>query len=231
MIRPHPKEGVCAQPRFLKRQFPPPAFPMPTRTSTTPERPRGPEIQKPDLGRKSRDPRSPHAPQTIRPGKTPRHYYFSHGQPSVIEARWIGRPRRRGAVHQKHPRLNTRAFAPVREAGRTRSGCSPFCPPPHRAGLAPGNARRTPPARGHRRLRRHRPSNAPTEPSCHPSVVALAGIGGGILVGLIAANPRRISRTSTTLRTASGALIALISVANAWSTAELVIGSDQRHRG
>ena len=57
----------------------------------------------------------------------------------------------------------------------------------------------------------------------HPSWL-LPALEGALLVGLIAANPRRISRTSTTLRTASGALIALISVANAWSTAELVIG-------
>jgi uncharacterized membrane protein len=57
----------------------------------------------------------------------------------------------------------------------------------------------------------------------HPSWL-LPALEGALLVGLIAANPRRISRTSTTLRTASVALIALISVANAWSTAELVIG-------
>jgi hypothetical protein len=47
---------------------------------------------------------------------------------------------------------------------------------------------------------------------------------GALLVGLIAANPGRISRTSTTLRTASVTLIVLISVANAWSTGELVNG-------
>ena len=52
----------------------------------------------------------------------------------------------------------------------------------------------------------------------------LPALEGALGVGLIAANPRRISRTSTTLRTASVALIALISIANAWSTAELVKG-------
>jgi uncharacterized membrane protein len=57
----------------------------------------------------------------------------------------------------------------------------------------------------------------------HPSWL-IPALEGALLVGLIAANPRRISRTSTTLRTASVALIALISVANAWSTAELING-------
>jgi uncharacterized membrane protein len=47
---------------------------------------------------------------------------------------------------------------------------------------------------------------------------------GLLLVGLIAANPRRISRTSTALRAASVSLIALISLANAWSSAELIKG-------
>jgi hypothetical protein len=57
----------------------------------------------------------------------------------------------------------------------------------------------------------------------HPAWL-LPALEGALGVGLIAANPRRISRTSTTLRTASVALIALISLANAWSTAELVNG-------
>jgi uncharacterized membrane protein len=52
----------------------------------------------------------------------------------------------------------------------------------------------------------------------------LPALEGALLVGLIAANPGRISRTSTTLRTASVTLIALISLANAWSTALLVRG-------
>jgi uncharacterized membrane protein len=47
---------------------------------------------------------------------------------------------------------------------------------------------------------------------------------GLLLVGLIVANPRRIDRTSTTLRAASVALIVLISLANAWSTGELIRG-------
>ncbi len=57
----------------------------------------------------------------------------------------------------------------------------------------------------------------------HPAWL-LPALEGALGVGLIAANPRRISRTSTTLRTASVTLIALISLANAWSTAELVNG-------
>jgi hypothetical protein len=52
----------------------------------------------------------------------------------------------------------------------------------------------------------------------------LPALEGALLVGLVAANPGRITRTSRTLRTASLALIALISLANAWSTAELVKG-------
>jgi hypothetical protein len=52
----------------------------------------------------------------------------------------------------------------------------------------------------------------------------LPALEGALCVGLIAANPRRISRTSTSLRTASVALIALISIANAWSTALLIKG-------
>jgi hypothetical protein len=52
----------------------------------------------------------------------------------------------------------------------------------------------------------------------------LPALEGALGVGLVAANPGRISRTSTTLRTASVTLIALISLANAWSTAELVKG-------
>jgi uncharacterized membrane protein len=44
------------------------------------------------------------------------------------------------------------------------------------------------------------------------------------LVGLVVANPRRINRSSTRLRTASLALIAVISLANAWSAGHLVNG-------
>jgi uncharacterized membrane protein len=52
----------------------------------------------------------------------------------------------------------------------------------------------------------------------------LPSLEGLLLVGLIVANPRRINRTSTTLRAASVLLIALISLANAWSSAELIKG-------
>jgi hypothetical protein len=47
---------------------------------------------------------------------------------------------------------------------------------------------------------------------------------GLLLIGLIAANPRRINRTSTLLRTGSVLLIALFSLANAWSSGELIRG-------
>ena len=46
----------------------------------------------------------------------------------------------------------------------------------------------------------------------------------GILIGLVAANPRRIDRKSRVLRFASIALIALASLANAYSAARLVTG-------
>ncbi len=52
----------------------------------------------------------------------------------------------------------------------------------------------------------------------------LPGLEGAVLVGIIVANPRRISRTSTLLRTASTVLIALTSLANAWSSAQLITG-------
>lgn len=45
-----------------------------------------------------------------------------------------------------------------------------------------------------------------------------------LLVGLISANPGRIERRSAPLRTASMALIALISMANAWSAGRLIRG-------
>jgi hypothetical protein len=57
----------------------------------------------------------------------------------------------------------------------------------------------------------------------HPAWL-LPALEGALAVGLIAANPRRITRTSTTLRAASVLLIALISLANAWSSAELISG-------
>lgn len=52
----------------------------------------------------------------------------------------------------------------------------------------------------------------------------LPSLEGLLMVGLVAANPGRINRTSTTLRTASVALIVLISLANAWSSAALING-------
>ncbi len=57
----------------------------------------------------------------------------------------------------------------------------------------------------------------------HPAWL-LPALEGALIVGLVAANPRRINRTSTALRTASVTLIALISLANAWSSGELIKG-------
>jgi uncharacterized membrane protein len=52
----------------------------------------------------------------------------------------------------------------------------------------------------------------------------LPTLEGLLFVGLTAANPKRINRTSATLRSASVSLIALISLANAWSSAYLIKG-------
>jgi uncharacterized membrane protein len=52
----------------------------------------------------------------------------------------------------------------------------------------------------------------------------LPALEGALLIGLIAANPGRITRTSRTIRSASVALIALISLANAWSSGALIKG-------
>jgi hypothetical protein len=57
----------------------------------------------------------------------------------------------------------------------------------------------------------------------HP-VWLLPGLEGALLVGLVTANPHRINRASTPLRVASLTLIALISLANAWSSGELIKG-------
>ncbi|MDA8045649.1 MAG: hypothetical protein M0Z30_10480 [Actinomycetota bacterium] len=57
----------------------------------------------------------------------------------------------------------------------------------------------------------------------HPSWL-LPTLEGLLMIGLIAANPKRMNRTSVTLRSASVTLIALISLANAWSSAELISG-------
>lgn len=45
-----------------------------------------------------------------------------------------------------------------------------------------------------------------------------------LVLGLVAANPRRIDRTSTELRVASVALIVLASLANGWSSGDLIRG-------
>jgi hypothetical protein len=52
----------------------------------------------------------------------------------------------------------------------------------------------------------------------------LPTLEGLLMIGLIAANPTRINRTSTVLRASSVALTALISLANAWSSAQLIKG-------
>ncbi len=52
----------------------------------------------------------------------------------------------------------------------------------------------------------------------------LPGLEGLLAVGLLVANPGRIDRASNALRAASVALIALISLANAWSSAQLISG-------
>jgi hypothetical protein len=57
----------------------------------------------------------------------------------------------------------------------------------------------------------------------HPAWL-LPSMEGALMVGLIAANPRRINRTSNPLRAASITLIALISLANAWSSGQLIDG-------
>jgi uncharacterized membrane protein len=52
----------------------------------------------------------------------------------------------------------------------------------------------------------------------------LPSLEGLLLIGLVVANPKRINRTSNALRAASIALIALISLANGWSSIELIKG-------
>jgi len=58
-------------------------------------------------------------------------------------------------------------------------------------------------------------------PNLHFLLPALEGL---LLIGLVAANPRRIDRRSTALRRASLALIAMISLANASSAVRLIVG-------
>jgi uncharacterized membrane protein len=50
----------------------------------------------------------------------------------------------------------------------------------------------------------------------------LPAIAGLLLVGIIAANPRRVDRSSVPLRVATIALLAAISLANAWSAVRLI---------
>jgi uncharacterized membrane protein len=52
----------------------------------------------------------------------------------------------------------------------------------------------------------------------------LPTLEGLLFIGLTAANPRRLDRTSNAIRGASILLIALISVANAWATGRLIDG-------
>ena len=52
-----------------------------------------------------------------------------------------------------------------------------------------------------------------------------------VAIGLIIANPRRIDRQSAMLRSASLTLIALISLANAWSAGRLIWEIVQKHSG
>jgi hypothetical protein len=52
----------------------------------------------------------------------------------------------------------------------------------------------------------------------------LASLGGALLIALVAANPGRINRTSSILRSGSLTLIALLSLANGWSAGRLVYG-------
>ena len=51
----------------------------------------------------------------------------------------------------------------------------------------------------------------------------LPTLAGLLLIGIVAANPKRIGRPSRPLRTASIVLIAVLSVANAWSAGRLVL--------
>jgi uncharacterized membrane protein len=63
----------------------------------------------------------------------------------------------------------------------------------------------------------------PRHLALHPTWL-LPSLEALLLVGLVVANPKRISRTSTAIRSASVLLIVLISVANGWSSAELIRG-------
>jgi hypothetical protein len=59
----------------------------------------------------------------------------------------------------------------------------------------------------------------------------LPALEGALLLAMVIANPRRINRTSTLLRSASIGLIALITLANGWSSGQLVYGLVQGTEG
>ncbi|MDQ2725159.1 MAG: hypothetical protein M3Y36_06650 [Actinomycetota bacterium] len=59
----------------------------------------------------------------------------------------------------------------------------------------------------------------------------LPALEGAVAIGLTAANPRRIDRRSVALRAASVALIAVTSLANGWSSYELIRGIIEGHTG
>ena len=50
----------------------------------------------------------------------------------------------------------------------------------------------------------------------------LPALEGAVLIGIVAANPRKINRRSRVLRAASILMVAVISVGNAWSSFELI---------
>jgi hypothetical protein len=62
----------------------------------------------------------------------------------------------------------------------------------------------------------------------HPAWV-LPAAQGALLIGLVAANPHRINRESTALRSLALILAALISLANAWSAGALVVDIARGH--
>lgn len=70
----------------------------------------------------------------------------------------------------------------------------------------------------------------PARLEVHPTWL-LPALEGVLLVGLFAANPRRLERSSPVLRTASLVLLAIISAANAWSMAALLDGIITSSRG
>ncbi len=92
------------------------------------------------------------------------------------------------------------------------------------ARLAPGHRGGDPLAGLRGRSRRDRPAAAIVGPArAAPPDLAAPDARDAAAVGLIIANPRRINRQSTILRSASLTLIALISLANVWSAARLII--------